>query len=59
MADIFGKLVIERVEDVTAIDPTTDELMFILDEPTQGSLESAMETVWAEGKGGRRLYGID
>lgn len=58
MAD-YGKLVIERVEDVTAIDPATDELLFILDEPTQGSLESAMETVWAEGKGGRRLYGQD
>lgn len=59
MADIFGKLVIERVEDVVAVNPVTDELLFILDEPTQGSLESAMETVWAEGKGGRRLYGID
>lgn len=59
MADLLGKLIIERVEDATAFDPATDKIMFILDEPTQGSLESAMETVWAEGKGGRRLYGLD
>ena len=59
MADLLGKLIIERVEDVTALDPATDKLMFIMDEPTKGSLESAMETVWAEGKGGRRLYGLD
>lgn len=58
MAD-FGKLIIERVEDIVAVDPATDELIFIMDEPTGGSLESAMETVWAEGKGGRRLYGLD
>lgn len=59
MADLLGKLIIERVEDVTALDPATDKLMFIMDEPTKGSLESAMETVWADGKGGRRLYGLD
>lgn len=58
MADL-GKLVVERVEDVTALDPATDKLMFIMDEPTSGTLECAMETVWAEGKGGRRLYGLD
>ena len=55
----FGKLVLERVEDAVALDPATEELLFILDEPTGGSLESAMETVWAQGKGGRRLYGLD
>lgn len=59
MADKLGKLIVERVEDVTALDPATDKLLFIMDEPTQGSLECAMETVWASGKGGRRLYGLD
>lgn len=59
MAFELGKLVVERIEDITALDPATDELMFLMDEPTGGSLESAMETVWAEGKGGRRLYGLD
>ena len=55
----IGKFVVERVESIYALDPADDSLLFILDEPTQGSLESAMETVWAEGKGGRRLYGLD
>lgn len=57
--DRLGKLILERVEDMTALDPATDKLLFIMDEPTGGTLESAMDTVWAEGKGGRRLYGLD
>lgn len=59
MADRLGKLVVERVEDATALDPKTGKLLWLMDEPTSGSLESAMDTVWAEGKGGRRLYGLD
>lgn len=59
MAMDLGKLVVERIEDVSAFDPASDELLFIMDEPTGGSLECGMETVWAEGKGGRRLYGLD
>ena len=43
----IGKFVVERVESIYALDPADDSLLFILDEPTQGSLESAMETVWA------------
>jgi len=59
MAMDIGKLVVERIEDITALDPADDKLLFLMDEPTGGSLECAMETVWAEGKGGRRLYGLD
>lgn len=57
--DKLGKLIVERVEDVTALDPATDKLLFIMDEPTSGSLECGADTVWAEGKGGRRLYALD
>lgn len=59
MADVLGKLVVERIEEIYAFDPATDDLLWILDEPTEGSLSQEQETVWAEGKGGRRLYGLD
>lgn len=55
----FDKLVFESFESIYSFDQSTDELLFAMDEIKTGSLTSASELVFGEGKQGTRLSVFD
>ena len=55
----FEKLVIDSIDMVTMFSKSTGELLLLLDQPKDGSLENANETVYMSGKRGMRLSALD
>lgn len=59
MANINENLIISTFDRVYGVDKSTGELLFILDELKDGSLENGSEVVWVTGKAGARIAGLD
>jgi hypothetical protein len=55
----FDKLVIDQIDMVTAFDKSTNELLLMMDEIKDGSIENGAEVVYGTGKGGARLSTLD
>ena len=53
------KLIIDSIETVLGVNKTTGELMLMLDQLKDGSLECAHDTVWMTGRQGVQLAGFD
>lgn len=55
----FEKLIVDSIDSVVAIDKTTGELMLLLDQIKDGTLENANDTVYMTGKQGMQLAALD
>lgn len=55
----IDKLIIDSIETVLGVNKTTGELMLMLDQLKDGSLECAHDTVWMTGRQGVQLAGFD
>jgi hypothetical protein len=55
----FDKLVVDQIDMVTAFDKSTNELLLMMDEIKDGSIENGAEVVYGTGKGGTRLSTLD
>lgn len=55
----FDKIIIDKIDTVTALDKTDGSIMFIFDEIKDGTLENGSETVYGTGAGGVKLSAFD
>ena len=55
----FDKMIIESIDEVTAYDRETGELIFTFDQVISGEITSESETVYAEGRQGIQLAAFD
>lgn len=55
----FEKLIVDSIDSVIAIDKTTSELLLLLDQIKDGTLENAHDTVYMTGKQGMQLAALD
>lgn len=55
----FDKLIIDSIDLATGFDIATGEVLFMMDEIKDGSIENASETVYLTGKNGARIGALD
>lgn len=55
----FDKMIIESIDDVSAYNRATGELIFMFDQIISGEITSESETVYAEGRQGIQLAAFD
>lgn len=55
----FEKLIVDSIDSVVAVNKTTGELMLMLDQIKDGTMENANDTVYMTGKQGVQLAALD